>query len=172
METALPAREGRVKVVVATTVLLSFISFWRAAAIVLSDLGSTAYYVGGIVEQAIGRSAPWFILGVMLAGEGLSDASEGFVVDFSSEPPLVTDGPYGETKELFNGFWILDVASKEEAVEWARRCPLGPGTKLEVRRVNDIEDFPQDNEWIRKEAGWRAEQAERLAEDARRAAKA
>ncbi|WP_438854153.1 YciI family protein [Agromyces sp. M3QZ16-3] len=108
--------------------------------------------------------------GIMLAGEGLSDASEGFVVDFSAETPLVTDGPYGETKELFNGFWIIDVASKEEAVEWARRCPLGPGTKLEVRRVNDIEDFPQDNEWIRKEAGWRAEQAERLAEDARRGA--
>ncbi len=58
--------DGRVKVVVATTVLLSFISFWRAAAIVLSDLGSTAFYVGGIVEEAIGRSAPWFVLGVML----------------------------------------------------------------------------------------------------------
>ena len=58
--------DGRVRVVVATTVLLSFISFWRAAAIVLSDLGSTAFYVGGIVEQAIGKSAPWFVLGVML----------------------------------------------------------------------------------------------------------
>ncbi|HKA18988.1 MAG TPA: APC family permease, partial [Blastocatellia bacterium] len=55
-----------VKVVVATTVMLSFISFWRAAAIVLNDLGSSAYYVGGIAEQAIGRAAPWFILGVML----------------------------------------------------------------------------------------------------------
>src|SRR6516165_3576058 len=54
------------KVVVASTVLLSFISFWRAAAIVLNDLGSTVYYVGGIAEQAIGKSAPWFILGVML----------------------------------------------------------------------------------------------------------
>ncbi|WP_430647614.1 YciI family protein [Agromyces sp. GXS1127] len=108
--------------------------------------------------------------GIMLAGEGLSDASEGFVVDFAAEPPLVTDGPYGETKELFNGFWIIDVASREEAAEWARRCPLGPGTKLEVRRVNDLEDFPQDNEWIQKEQGWRAEQAERLAEDARRGA--
>src|SRR5215475_7533749 len=54
------------KVVVATTVALSFISFWRAAAIVLSDLASSAFYAGGIAEQAIGRSAPWFILGVML----------------------------------------------------------------------------------------------------------
>lgn len=57
---------GRTKVVVATSVMLSFISFWRAAAIVLNDLGSSAYYVGGIAEQAVGRSAPWFILGVML----------------------------------------------------------------------------------------------------------
>src|SRR6478752_2254153 len=55
-----------VKVFVATTVLLSFISFWRAAAIVLSDLGSSAYYVGGDAEKVIGKSAPWFILAVML----------------------------------------------------------------------------------------------------------
>jgi hypothetical protein len=94
--------------------------------------------------------------GVMVAGEGLSDASEGAVVDFSGETPVVTDGPYGETKELFNGFWILDVASKEEAIEWAKRAPLaGPGTKLEIRRVQGVEDFPQDNEWIQKEAEWR-----------------
>ena len=59
-------RSAATKVVVASTVMLSFISFWRAAAIVLNDLGSTVYYVGGIAEQAIGRSAPWFILGVML----------------------------------------------------------------------------------------------------------
>lgn len=58
--------ERQVKVVVATTVMLSFISFWRAAAIVLNDLGSSAYYVGGIAEQAVGKAAPWFILGVML----------------------------------------------------------------------------------------------------------
>src|SRR5712671_6596695 len=58
--------ERQVKVVVATSVMLTFISFWRAAAIVLNDLGSSAFYVGGIAEQAIGRAAPWFILGVML----------------------------------------------------------------------------------------------------------
>src|SRR5947209_1691085 len=62
----LPVHQGRVRVVLATTVLLSFISFWRAAAIVLNDLGSTADYIGGISEQAIGKSAPWFVLGVML----------------------------------------------------------------------------------------------------------
>ena len=95
--------------------------------------------------------------GVLLAGEGLADAKEGFVVDFDATPPVVTDGPYAEAKELFNGFWIIGVSSKEEAVEWAKRCPLGPGAKLEVRRVNELEDFPQDNEWIQKEAGWRDE---------------
>lgn len=100
--------------------------------------------------------------GVLLAGEGLSDPDDnGFVVDFSAEPPLVTDGPYGETKELFNGFWILEVATKEEAIHWASKVPLGPGTKIEVRRVTDESDFDPENEWVKKEAGWREEQAAR-----------
>src|SRR6267154_408839 len=59
-------RQTTAKIVVATTVALAFISFWRAAAIVLSDLASSAFYAGGIAEQAVGRSAPWFVLGVML----------------------------------------------------------------------------------------------------------
>ncbi|MGH9608617.1 MAG: APC family permease [Bryobacteraceae bacterium] len=63
-----PTPSARTKVVVATTVMLSFISFWRAASIVLSDLASSAYYAGGIAENAIGKSAPWFILGIMLFG--------------------------------------------------------------------------------------------------------
>ena len=95
--------------------------------------------------------------GVLLAGEGLTDPDEGFVVDFNADPPVVTDGPYTEAKELFNGFWIIDVASREEAAEWAKRAPLGPGSKLEVRRVHGAEDFPPDNEWIQKEEGWRDE---------------
>src|SRR5690554_886232 len=99
--------------------------------------------------------------GVLLAGEGLADAKEGFVVDFSAEKPIVTDGPYGETHELFNGFWIIEASSKEEAAEWASRCPLGPGSKLEVRRVHDDSDFAEfaDNEYLKKEAIWREEQA-------------
>lgn len=94
--------------------------------------------------------------GVLLAGEGLTDAGEGFVVDFAAETPLVTDGPYGETKELFNGFWILEVSSKEEAAEWAKKVPLGPGSFIEVRRVTELSDFPQDNEFIQREAEFRA----------------
>ncbi|WP_402840642.1 YciI family protein [Microbacterium sp. GXS0129] len=100
--------------------------------------------------------------GVLLAGDGLADdPANAFVVDFSGDEPLVTDGPYGETKELFNGFWILQVADREEAVQWAKRVPLGPGPKIEVRRVTDESDFPADNEWIEKEAGWREEQSAR-----------
>ncbi|MBX9470419.1 YciI family protein [Microcella sp.] len=99
--------------------------------------------------------------GVMIGGEGLSDPSEGFVVDFSSDDKVVTDGPYGEVHELFNGFWMIEVAGKDEAIEWARRCPLGPGTKLEVRRITDESDFADfaDNEFIQKEEGWRDELA-------------
>lgn len=94
--------------------------------------------------------------GVLVAGEGLADETDSVVVDYSSETPVVTDGPYGETKELFNGFWILDVASREEAVEWAKRAPLGgPGSKLEIRRVQQLDDFPQDNEHVQKERSWR-----------------
>ncbi|MDO7880782.1 YciI family protein [Antiquaquibacter soli] len=97
--------------------------------------------------------------GVLAGGDGLAPATEGVVVDFSGDKPIVTDGPYGETHELFNGFWIVDVSSKEEAVEWASRAPLGPGSKLEVRRITDESDFESfaDNEYIQKEAEWRAQ---------------
>jgi hypothetical protein len=93
--------------------------------------------------------------GVLVAAEGLDDAAQGVVVDFSGETPIVTDGPYGETKELFGGFYILDVATKEEAVEWAKRIPAIPGTKCEIRRVPGIDEFPQDNEWVKIEREWR-----------------
>ncbi|GAT70714.1 transcription initiation protein [Planomonospora sphaerica] len=93
--------------------------------------------------------------GVLVAAEGLEDPAQGVVVDFGGETPVVTDGPYGETKELFGGFYIIDVASKEEAVEWARRIPAFPGTKCEIRRVPGIDEFPQDNEWIARERAWR-----------------
>jgi len=97
--------------------------------------------------------------GVFLSAEGLSDAAEGFRVDFTSAPPVVTDGPYAEAKEVFTGFWILEVASREEAELWARKCPLGPGTALEVRRVNELSDFDQSDEWVAKEQEWRAANA-------------
>jgi hypothetical protein len=99
--------------------------------------------------------------GVFLTAEGLSDASEGFRIDFSSTPPVVTDGPYAEAREVFTGFWILEVSSREEAEHWARKCPLGPGVSLEVRRVNEFSDIdlPECNEWLEKAQEWRAAQA-------------
>ncbi|MEO7018266.1 MAG: YciI family protein [Leifsonia sp.] len=93
--------------------------------------------------------------GVLLAAEGLDQPSNTVVVDFTGETPVVTDGPYGETKELFNGYYILDVATPQEAVEWAKRMPLTEGGKIEIRRVSTIDEFPQDNEWIQKERAWR-----------------
>ena len=120
-----------------------------------------------IIEQ-MGRFNEELIkAGVMLAGEGLTGPEDGFVVDFNQDPPVVTDGPYTEAKELFNGFWLLEVSSKEEAKQWARKVPLGPGVKLEVRKVSDSADFPMDNPWIKKEIQWRAELAEKIAVQAR-----
>ena len=112
-----------------------------------------------IINQMGAYNEAMMKAGVLIGGEGLTDPEEGFVVDFSGEKPVVTDGPYGEVHELFNGFWLLQVSSKEEAVEWASRAPLGPGSKLEVRRVTEMEDFADyaDNEYLQKEAGWREE---------------
>jgi len=84
--------------------------------------------------------------GVLLAAEGLDLPGRGVVVDFSGETPVVTDGPYGETKELFGGYFLLDVASKEEAVEWAKRVPAARGSKIEVRRVAGDDETPHDHE--------------------------
>ena len=120
------------------------------------------------VIESMGRFNEELIkAGVMLAGEGLTGPEEGFVFDFDADPPVVTDGPYTEAKELFNGFWILDVSSKEEAKQWAQKAPLGKGVKLEVRRVSESDEFPIDNPWIEKEIQWRADLAEKIAAQAR-----
>ena len=129
-----------------------------------TDEGEAAYAAKDfreVIEQMGRYNESLVQAGVLVGAEGLSAAAEGAVVDFSGESPVVSDGPYGETKELFNGFWIVDVATQEEAVEWARRAPLaGPGNKLEVRRVNGPQDMPQDGEWSQKEAGWREQLGE------------
>lgn len=117
-----------------------------------------------IINQMGAYNESMIDAGVLVAGDGLAeDISKNFVVEFGGEEPVVTDGPYGETHELFNGFWIIEVSSKDEAVEWARRAPLIAGNKLEVRRVTDETDFAAfaDNEYIQKEEGWREEQASR-----------
>jgi hypothetical protein len=93
--------------------------------------------------------------GVYIAAEGLDDPGQGVVVHFSDEAPVVTDGPYGETKELFGGFFLLDVASKQEAVEWAKRVPSVPGSKIEIRRVPGEDELPPDNGKFVKEGAFR-----------------
>lgn len=82
--------------------------------------------------------------GVLLALDGLHPLSMGARVSFRDGKATVTDGPFVETKEVLGGYWMIDVASKEEAVAWASRCPAGPNEVIEIRQVQEMEDFPQD----------------------------
>jgi hypothetical protein len=81
--------------------------------------------------------------GVLLAGEGLHPSSKGARVKFSGDKRLVIDGPFIETKELIAGFWLWQVKSKEEAIEWVKRCPnpTGEEAEIEIRQVFEAEDF-------------------------------
>jgi hypothetical protein len=79
--------------------------------------------------------------GVMLAGEGLHPSSKGARMRFSGKERVVTDGPFTESKELIAGFWLWQVRSKEEALEWLRRAPFDGGTEIELRQVFEAEDF-------------------------------
>jgi hypothetical protein len=82
--------------------------------------------------------------GVLLALDGLHPASEGARVSFSGGGPSVADGPFTEAKELIGGYWMIQASSKEEAVQWARKCPAAEGDVIEVRRVFELSDFPED----------------------------
>ena len=79
--------------------------------------------------------------GVMLAGEGLQASSRGARVKFANGTATVIDGPFAETKELVAGFWIWQVKSKAEAIEWAKRAPFEDGDVLEIRQIFEAEDF-------------------------------
>jgi hypothetical protein len=79
--------------------------------------------------------------GVMLAGDGLHPSSKGKRVRFSADQKTVIDGPFAETKELIAGYWIWQVRSMEEAVEWLKRAPFGGGAEVEIRPVFEAEDF-------------------------------
>jgi hypothetical protein len=79
--------------------------------------------------------------GVMLAGEGLHPSSKGARVKFEGTKRTVIDGPFSETKELVAGFWLWQVKSKEEAIEWLKRAPFDGGTEVEIRQVFEAEDF-------------------------------
>jgi hypothetical protein len=79
--------------------------------------------------------------GVMLAGEGLHPSSKAARVNYGGGAPTVTDGPFTEAKELVAGYWLWQVKSKEEAVEWLKRAPFGEGTEVEIRQVFEADDF-------------------------------
>ena len=109
--------------------------------------------------------------GIMLAGEGLHPSSKGARVRFSGSKRTVTDGPFAETKELVAGFWVWQVRSKEEAIEWVKRCPNPmPGeSEIEIRQIFEAEDFGaeftpelrEQEERQRKEIEARAKSAKR-----------
>ena len=104
--------------------------------------------------------------GVMLAGEGLHPSSKGKRVKFNGGKSVVTDGPFAETKELVAGFWLWQVRSMDEAIEWLKRSPFDGGTEIEVRPIFDPEDFGanltpelrEQEERLRKQVGEKKDQ--------------
>jgi hypothetical protein len=82
--------------------------------------------------------------GVLLALDGLHPPSMGARVSFAGGKPVVTDGPFAEAKEVLGGYWMIEVASKEEAIAWAKRCPASENEVIEVRQVQEMSDFPED----------------------------
>ncbi len=82
--------------------------------------------------------------GVLLALDGLHPPSMGARVSFTSGKAKVTDGPFAEAKEVLGGYWMIQVSSKDEAIEWAKRAPMGDNEIIEVRRVMEFGDFPEE----------------------------
>ena len=82
--------------------------------------------------------------GVLLALDGLHPPSMGARVSFAGGKPLVTDGPFTEAKEVLGGYWMIQVTSKQEAIEWASRCPASENEIIEIRQVQELADFPAD----------------------------
>jgi hypothetical protein len=82
--------------------------------------------------------------GVLLALDGLHPPSMGARVSFPGGKPLVTDGPFAEAKEVLGGYWMIRVNSREEAIEWAKRCPASENEVIEIRQVQEMSDFSED----------------------------
>jgi hypothetical protein len=82
--------------------------------------------------------------GVLLALDGLHPPSMGARVSFTGGKPKVTDGPFAETREVLGGYWMIQVKSKDEAIEWACRCPASDNEVIEVRQVQEFSEFPSD----------------------------
>jgi hypothetical protein len=82
--------------------------------------------------------------GVLLALEGLHPASTGARISFAEGKPKVTDGPFAEATEVLGGYWMIQVKSREEAIQWASRCPASPNETIEIRQVLEMNDFPTE----------------------------
>ena len=82
--------------------------------------------------------------GVLITLDGLHPPSVGARVSFATGKPIVTDGPFTESKEALGGYWMIDVKSRDEAIEWAKKCPAGPNEVIEIRQVQEMADFPDD----------------------------
>ena len=88
--------------------------------------------------------------GVLLALDGLHPPSMGARVSFRGGKPHVVDGPFPEAKEVLGGYWMIQVKSKEEAIDWAKRCPASENETIEIRQVQEMADFPSD---VQQEVG-------------------
>jgi hypothetical protein len=114
---------------------------------VLMIPGNKTYEAGSMVpdEKSMGPMMKYneelVKAGVILAGEGLHPTSKGARLSFSGGKPTVTDGPFTEAREIIGGYWLWQVKSKEEAIEWAKRCPAENGDTLELRQVFESADF-------------------------------
>ena len=97
-----------------------------------------------LLEQMTAFNEELVKAGVMLAGDGLQPSSEGARVEFSGSGRKVIDGPFAETKELIAGFWLWQVRSMDEAVEWLKRAPFESGAELEIRPVFEADDFGEE----------------------------
>jgi hypothetical protein len=82
--------------------------------------------------------------GVLITLDGLHPPSMGVRVSFTGGKPLVTDGPFAESKEVLGGYWMIDVTCREEAIAWAKRCPGSDNEVIEIRQVHEMSDFPPD----------------------------
>ncbi|MFA5940911.1 MAG: YciI family protein [Sinimarinibacterium sp.] len=82
--------------------------------------------------------------GVLVALDGLHPPSMGARVSFKNGKPIVTDGPFAEAKEVLGGYWMIKVKSRDEAIAWAKKCPAGDNEVIEIRQVQEFEDFPAD----------------------------
>jgi hypothetical protein len=82
--------------------------------------------------------------GVLITLDGLHPPSMGTRVSFAGGKPVVTDGPFTEAKEVLGGYWMIDVKSKAEAIEWAKKCPASNNETIEIRQVQEMADFPPD----------------------------